>query len=320
MMDEIYLGIDVSKAYLDYAYHGSADSWQVKNEPAEIMTLVEECKTHKVTLAVVEATGSLEMPVVAALLTAGIPTAIANPRQVRDFAKGMGKFAKTDKIDAHILAHFGSIVKPRVHVLASDERQALDALLTRRNQVIGMLTAERTRMNTVHASQRERLKKHIDWLKAELDELDKELDQSVKSFEIWKAKDTLLQSVPGVGRILSSSLLAWLPELGLLSGKEIAALVGVAPFNHDSGFTRGRRMIWGGREQIRTPLHMAALSATRFNPIISAFYSRLIKTGKPHKVALTACMRKLLIILNAMLKHGALWNPPTLPLTDAIKS
>ena len=312
-MGDQYLGIDVSKAHLDYAYYGSQDSWQVENQPAGIGKLVAECKARQVTLVVVEATGSLEMPVVAALLTAGVPTAVANPRQVRDFAKGMGQLAKTDKIDAHILAHFGYTVKPRVHVLLSAESQALEALLTRRNQVLDMLTAERLRLSATHSSQRERLEKHIDWLKTELEEIDQELNQSVKSSDVWKAKDTLLQSVPGVGRILSTSLLAWLPELGLLNGKEIAALVGVAPFNHDSGFMRGRRMIWGGREQVRTPLYMAALSASRCNPIIAAFYARLIKAGKPAKVALTACMRKLLTILNAMVKHGTPWNPLSHP-------
>lgn len=307
-MGELFVGIDVSKAHLDYAFYGQAATEQVDNQPAGIAKLVADCKTRQVTLVVVEATGSLEMPVVAALLTAGVPTAVVNPRQVRDFAKGLGKLAKTDKIDAQTLAHFAQTVKPRVYVLPSSEAQALEALLTRRNQLIEMLTAERLRLSVTHRTVRERLQKHIEWLKAELDEVDKELDQSIKQSETWKAKDALLQSVPGVGRVLSTALLAWLPELGLLNGKEIAALVGVAPFNRDSGQMRGRRMIWGGREQIRTSLYMAALSATRYNPVIAAFYARLLKAGKPAKVALTACMRKLLTILNAMVKHGTRWN------------
>jgi transposase len=310
-MGEVYLGIDVSKAHLDYAYYGATQTAQVDNSAGGIAKLVAECKERKVSLVVVEATGSLEMAVVAALLTAGVPTAVTNPRQVRDFAKGMGKLAKTDKIDAHTLAHFGFTVKPRVYVLPSADAQALEALLTRRSQIIDMLTSERLRLHTVHASQRERLEKHVDWLKAELEQIDSELNQSISQSETWKAKDSLLQSVPGVGRVLSTSLLAWLPELGLLNGKQISALVGVAPFNRDSGQWRGRRMICGGRAEIRSALYMAALSASRFNPVISAFYNRLIKAGKLPKVALTACMRKLLIILNAMIKHGTPWKNPS---------
>ena len=315
-MGELYLGIDVSKAHLDYAYHGSTQSRQVENNVAGIAKLVAECKGREVTLAVVEATGSLEMKVVVALLTAGIPTAIANPRQVRDFAKGLGKLAKTDTIDAHSLAHFASVVKPRVHELPSEELQALEALLTRRNQLIDILTAERSRLSSTHASQRARLEKHIEWLKAEIDEIDKDLDHRIQSSEVWKAKDSLLQSVPGVGRVLSTTLLACLPELGLITGKEAAALVGVAPFNRDSGFMQGRRMIWGGREEIRSPLYMAALSAIRFNPVISAFHDRLIKAGKKPKVAITACMHKLLTILNSMVKHNSPWNPALSPLKE----
>lgn len=309
-MGEVYLGIDVSKAHLDYAFSESNLSAQVDNQAAGIAQLVTECKARQVSLVVVEATGSLEMPVVAALLTAGVPTAVSNPRQVRDFAKGLGKLAKTDKIDAHTLAQFAATVKPRVYVLPSPEAQVLEALLTRRSQVIDMLTSERLRLHTVHPSQRERLETHIDWLKDELAQLDSELNQSISQSETWQAKDRLLQSVPGVGRILSTSLLAWLPELGLLNSKQIAALVGVAPFNRDSGQWRGRRMIGGGREQIRSALYMAALSASRHNPVISAFYQRLIQAGKLPKVALTACMRKLLVILNAMIKHGTSWKIP----------
>jgi len=311
-MDELYLGIDVSKGHLDYAPMGSNETAQVENNGAGIAQLVAEFKQRQPTLVVVEATGSLEMPVVAALLTAGVPTAVVNPRQVRDFAKGMGKLAKTDKIDARTLALFGSTVKPRVYLLPSEEAQALDALLTRRNQILDMLSSEKIRLYTVHATQRASLEGHIEWLKAALEQIDMDLNQSIRSSDTWKAKDALLQSVPGVGRILSTALLAWLPELGLLSGKQIAALVGVAPYNRDSGLMHGKRMIWGGREQIRSVLYMAALSSSRCNPVISSFYNRLIKAGKPAKVALTACMRKLLTILNAMVKHGSSWNAPSL--------
>jgi len=296
---------------LDYASIGTNETAQVENNAAGIAKLVAEFKEQQPTLVVVEATGSLEMPVVAALLTAGVPTAVVNPRQVRDFAKGMGKLAKTDKIDARILALFGSTVKPRVYLLPSEEAQALEALLTRRNQILDMLSSEKIRLYTVHATQRASLVEHIEWLKAALEQIDNDLNQSISSSDTWKAKDALLQSVPGVGRILSTSLLAWLPELGLLSGKQIAALVGVAPYNRDSGQMRGKRMIWGGREQIRSVLYMSALSAARHNPVISSFYNRLIKAGKPAKVALTACMRKLLTILNAMVKHGTSWRIPS---------
>jgi transposase len=310
-MGELYMGIDVSKAHLDYAYYELPDNGQVENEPGGIAKLVAECKSRQVSLVVVEATGSLEMPVVAALLAAGVPTAVVNPRQARDFAKGLGKLAKTDKIDARTLAHFGQTVKPRVWVMASKETQALEGLMTRRNQLIDMLSAERMRLSTTHASVRQRLEKHIEWLKTELAEVDDDLDQMVKQSETWKAKDKLLQSVPGVGRVLSNTLMAWMPELGLLSGKEIAALVGVAPFNCDSGTMRGKRRIWGGRAQVRSTLYMATLSATNYNPIISVFYARLIKAGKLPKVAITACMRKLLTILNAMVKHNTLWKVPS---------
>ena len=311
-MGELYLGVDVSKAYLDYAYYGSNKSERVDNQPGGIATLVAECKERQVTLVVVEATGALERPLVAALLSAGVPTALVNPRQVRDFAKALGRLAKTDKIDAHTLAHFAYTVKPRVHVLPSEEAQVLEALLTRRNQLIEMQVTERLRLSTVHATQREGLEKHIEWLKDAIATIDTELDQAIQQSETWKAKDKLLRSVPGVGRILSTALLGWLPELGVLSGKQIAALVGVAPFNRDSGQMRGRRMIQGGREQIRSLLYMAALSATRFNPVIASFYSRLIQAGKPAKVALTACMRKLLTILNAMVKHNTTWRAPAI--------
>lgn len=310
-MGEIIVGMDVSKARLDYAYYGAKESAHVDNQEGGIAKFVAECKARQVSLVVVEATGSLEMPVVAALLAAGIPTAVTNPRQVRDFAKGLGKLAKTDKIDAHTLAEFGFTVKPRVYTMPSEAAQALEALLTRRSQIIEMQTRERLRLHSVHASQRARLEKHIEWLKDELEQINSELDHAVSQSETWKAKDKLYRSVPGVGRVLSTVLLARLPELGLLNSKQIAALVGVAPLNRDSGQWRGRRMIFGGRNEIRSPLYMAALSASRFNPTISAFFNRLIKAGKSPKVALTACMRKLLVILNAMAKHGTPWKNPS---------
>jgi transposase len=310
MGETFYVGIDVCKAHLDYAYEGSKKSAQVDNSASGISKLVAECKSRGVSLVVVESTGNLQMPVVKALLDKGIPTSVVNPRQVRDFAKGMGQLAKTDKIDAHMLAQFARLVQPRVYVLPEPSTQELSALLSRRNQVIEILKAERVRRSSTHPSQQGRLDKHIEWLRQDLDQIDRAVDLAVQQSDKWKATDQLLRSVPGVGRILSGALLAWLPELGWLSGKQIAALVGVAPFNRDSGAMRGRRVVWGGREQVRSILYMAALTASRCNPVIKAFYDRLTEAGKPAKVALTACMRKLLTILNAMLKHGQPWQPP----------
>ncbi len=309
-MGEIIVGIDVSKARLDYAYWGETTSWQVTNDAEGIAALVKEMKARQVSLVVLEATGGLEKGVVTALLQAGVPTAVANPRQVRDFAKGLGKLAKTDTIDCQTLAQFGQTVHPRVHVLADEQAQALAAIVARRQQVVEMLTSERNRLAQVHASQRGHLQTHIDWLKAEVERLNDELDQFIQNTPLWKARDEQLQSAPGVGRGLSSALIVGVPELGTLNRKKIAALVGVAPFNRDSGKYRGRRMICGGREQVRTTLYMGTLSATRFNPIIRSFYNRLIKAGKPFKVAMVACMRKLLTILNAMVKNGTFWIDP----------
>jgi transposase len=309
-MGELFVGIDVSKAHLDYAYGSDLPSYQVANDEAGIAQLVGEVQARAVSLVVLEATGGLELPAVAALLQAGVPTALVNPRQVRDFAKGMGKLAKTDQIDSHTLAHFAQVARPRVHVLPDAQAQALAALLARRRQVIEMLTAERNRVLSTHPSQRARLQAHIDWLKAELAQLDQDLDEQIRTTPTWQAKDTQLRSAPGVGRVLSTALIAELPELGHLDRKKIAALVGVAPFNRDSGQLRGRRMISGGRAQVRQALYMGTLSAIRYNPVICAFYARLKQAGKPAKVALTACMRKFLTILNAMMRRGTAWTPP----------
>jgi transposase len=309
-MGETFVGIDVSKGHLDYAFSGEAASYQVANDDSGIAGLVQELKERQETLVVVEATGGLEMPVVAALLHGGVPTAIVNPRQVRDFAKGLGLLAKTDQIDSHVLARFAQTVRPRVYVLPDEQAQALAALLARRRQLQEMLTMERNRRSSIHASQRERLQGHIDWLQAELNQLDEELDQTIRDTPAWKAKDEILRSSPSVGKGLSSALIIDVPELGTLNRKKIAALVGVAPFNRDSGQFRGRRMIFGGREHVRTTLYMATLNATRFNPIIRTFYERLVKAGKPFKVAIVACMRKFLTILNAMVKNGTPWIPP----------
>lgn len=310
-MDAVYMGIDVSKAKLDYAYYQDKKRYQVEQSTEGIARLVAACRERQVHLVVVEATGGMEMGVVGALLAGGVPTAVVNPRQARDFAKASGQLAKTDKIDAHLLAHFGAVMQPRVYQMPSPEAQALEALLTRRSQLIEMHTSECNRLPSTHERQLARLNEHIAWLKAEIAELEQELAQTLRQSDTWQAKDQLLQSVPGVGMVLSASLLAWLPELGQLSGKQIAALVGVAPLNRDSGQMKGRRTIWGGRAQVRSVLYMAAVSAMRWNSVIRAFYLRLRQAGKPFKVAITACMRKLLTILNAMMKHHTHWIDPT---------
>ncbi len=306
-MGELFVGIDVSKRYLDYAFYGEQGSQRVDNNEAGIARLVTTLKDRQVTLVVVESTGGLEMPGVAALLHAQIPTAIANPARVRSFAKGLGKLAKTDAIDSQILARFAQSARPRVYQLPDEQAQALSALLVRRRQLIEMLTMERNRLLSVHQSQRARLEAHIAWLQQELDQFNQDLDQTIRDTPAWKAKDEQLRSAPGVGPVLSTTLLAEVPELGQLNRKEIAAVVGVAPFNKDSGNMRGRRMIQGGRAHVRTILYMATLSATRFNPVIRTFYDRLRKAGKPFKVAIVACMRKLLTILNAIIKNGTYW-------------
>jgi transposase len=313
-MGELFVGIDVSKDHLDYALYNEKGSQRVDNNEAGIAKLVTSLKDRQVTLVVVESTGGLEMPVVAALLHEQVPTAIANPARVRSFAKALGKLAKTDAIDSQILALFAQSVRPRVHELPSEQAQALSALLMRRRQLIEMLTMERNRLFSVHKSQRPRLEAHITWLQKELDQFNQDLDQMIRDTPAWKAKDEQLRSTPGVGPVLSTTLLAEVPELGLLNRKEIAAVVGVAPFNKDSGNLRGRRMIQGGRAHVRTILYMATLSAIRYNPVIHTFYDRLKKAGKPFKVAMVACMRKLLTILNAMIKNGTCWKQENQPI------
>jgi len=274
-----------------------------------IRELVARCQGLTPTLIVLEATGGYEAAVVAALATAGLPIVVANPRQVRDFAKATGQLAKTDAIDAQVLALFAERVRPEPRPLPDEAAQALEALLTRRRQLVEMLTAERNRLLIARPAVRRDLQQHIRFLERRLREADDDLHTAVKASPLWRVKDDLLQSVPGVGRVVSLTLLAELPELGRLSHKEIAALVGVAPLNRDSGTLRGKRLVYGGRAPVRAVLYMAALVASKCNPVIRTFYLRLRAAGKPAKVALTACMRKLLVILNAMARSGRAWQP-----------
>ena len=306
---ERVIGIDISKNLLDVAVVPETETWSVDNDEEGIRTLTKDAKRLRPRLIVLEATGGLETAVVALLAAARLPVVVVNPRQVRDFAKSLGKLAKTDKIDALVLAHFGEATKPEVRPLKDQQAQQLSALVARRKQLVEMLTAEKNRLITAPEPVDSDIKAHITWLEQRLNDINKDLGKAIKSSAVWRAKDKLLRTVPGVGPVLSVSLLAGLPELGKLNRKQIAALVGVAPFNRDSGKFRGRRSIWGGRGHVRAVLYMGTLTAIRFNPVISAFYLRLCAAGKVHKVALTACMRKLLTILNAMMKNHAPWHP-----------
>lgn len=304
----VCVGIDVSKARLDVACRPSGDRWAVANDPPGIARLVDRLRGLSPTLIVLEATGGLELPPTGTLAAAGLPVVVVNARQVRDFAKATGQLAKTDAIDAAVLAHFAEAVRPALRPLPDAATQALSALMMRRRQLIEMRTAEQNRLGSAPASVRSRIRAHLTWLTRELAHLDDDLAQTIRESPVWREKDDLLQSTPAVGPVLARTLLAALPELGTLNRKQIAALVGVAPLNRDSGTLRGRRIVWGGRAHVRAALYMSALVATRYNPVIRAFYQRLCAAGKAKKVALTACMHKLLTILNTMLKHGTRWQ------------
>ena len=307
----VFVGIDISKAWLDIAVHEQADTYRAGNDDVGIANLVKRLKKLKPTLIVLEPTGGFEMLVVAELTHAGLPVVAINAKRVRDFARATGRLAKTDKLDAKVLAHFAAAVRPALRSLRSEAEEQLTALLTRRRQVLDMLTVEKNRLVTVRAKMNSEIEAHIQWLSKSLKVLDTEIEDFVKSSAIWKGKDVLLQSVPGVGPVTSATMLGLLPELGKLNRQEIAALVGVAPLNKDSGKKQGKRRVYGGRADVRSVLYMAALAAKKFNPVIRKFYERLIKQGKEKKVALTACMRKLLVILNAMMHSNQLWRTQT---------
>ena len=308
MEKKIYVGIDVSKDTLDVAVHGDKQHWSFPNNETGITKAVSKFKELSPELVVLEATGGFEVFLATELVVAKIPTAVVNPRQVRDFAKSVGMLAKTDILDARIIARFAATVQPNPHPMPDIEAQELGALTARRRQIINMITAEKNRLSTAGETVKPGISAHINWLEKELNEINRNIKQKVKDSPIWREKDELLQSVPGVGTNLSAIILAELPELGTLNRKQIAALVGVAPLNRDSGTLRGKRTTWGGRATVRTALYMATLVATRYNPVIRRFYERLREAGKATKVALTACMRKLLTILNAMLKYQTSWN------------
>ena len=306
------IGIDVAKADLVIAVRPSGERWSVTNDERGVKTLVERLTREPPALIVLEATGGYEVLCVAALAAAALPVVVVNPRQVRDFAKATGQLAKTDRIDADILARFADTVRPAVRPLADADAQELDALLTRRRQLLEMLQAERNRLGQVFGRGKplvkKSLKQHIAFLERELRMADTDLGAMVRASPAWRERDDLLQSVPGVGRVLSLTMLAELPELGRLSRREIAKLVGVAPFSRDSGTQRGRRFVQGGRAAVRAVLYMGTLVATRRNAVIRAFYQRLLAAGKPKKLALVACMRKLLTILNTIARTRQPWS------------
>ena len=307
----LFVGIDVSKERLDVAVRPTGEAWQVSHDSRGINDLVERLGELAPQLVVLEATGGMEMALAGELAASKLAVAVVNPRQVRDFARAAGKLAKTDALDAQVLAHFAEAMRPDSRPLPDAASQELRALVARRRQLVEMITAEKNRLRTAARRIRPKVQEHIHWLEESLKDLDRDMEDFMRSSPMWKDKDQLLRSTPGVGPVLSMTLLSDLPELGALNRGEIAALVGVAPFNRDSGALRGKRTVWGGRRQVRAVLYMAALVATRYNPVLRDFYQRLCEAGKPKKVALTACMRKLLTILNVMVKHNRHWNPAT---------
>jgi transposase len=318
------IGIDVSKAELVIGVHPAGETWTSATTPPALDRLVTRLRDHHPDLIVMEATAGYELPVAAACAAAQLPVAIVNPRQVRAFAQAIGRTAKTDAIDAAVLALFGARVHPAPRPIPDAQTQALAGLVTRRRQLLEMLGAERRRLDQAPPTGpiTRDLRNHIRWLERRVGDVDDEIGTAVQASAVWRVHEDLLRTVPGIGPTTARTLLAELPELGQLDRRAIAALVGVAPFNCDSGQVRGQRHIWGGRASVRASLYMAALVASRHNPVLAVFYRRLRQLGKPAKVALVAVMRKLLTMLNAIIKHQTRWNPkvastPAAPSTPA---
>lgn len=305
-----YVGIDVAKDELVVSLRPSLETFAVANQPAQRAALVTRLAALAPQVIVLEASGGWELPLVGELAAAALPVAVVHPRQVRDFARGIGRQAKTDSLDAALLAYFGEVVQPPVKTLKDAETQELEALLQRRRQLLEMQVAEAHRLLTAHPTARPLIEEHLAWLAQRLGDLDHQLRQRVRESDLWRAQDELVQSVPGVGPVLSLTLLTQLPELGQCNAKEIAALAGLAPFNRDSGKQKGVRRVRGGRYRVRAVLYMATLAATRYNPVIKEFYQRLRASGKVAKVALTACARRLLVMLNALVRDQQTWQAP----------
>jgi len=308
MEETIYVGIDISKDYLDVAVIPTKEKRQYPNNQEGIHKLVPWLKKLPAELVVMEPTGGYEAPVAAALSSRRVPVAIVNARQIKEYARATGRMAKTDAIDALVMAEFAAAVKPEPRPLRDQGGKEIKAMVSRRRQLLEMITAEKTRREIAEESLKSGIQAHIEWLKKELDDLDSDLRKRIGDSPLWRVKDNLLQSIPGVGKVLSATILAELPELGKLNRRQIAALVGVAPYNRDSGRMKSKRTIWGGRATIRKVLYMAALAGTIFNPVIRELYQRLVGKGKAKKVALVACMRKLLTIMNAILKYEKPWQ------------
>lgn len=310
MTPQTFIGIDVAKRQLDVASRPEGDVLSVANDEAGIQDLVERLRSMAAPLVVLEATGGYELPLALALTRAKLAFAVVNPRQVREFARALGLLEKTDRIDARVLAHFGEVLKPEPRSVPLEATQKLSALVVRRRQLVNMLTAEQNRYATAPPDIREDITEHIRYLKARLAQIECHLREAIEADPRWQQTSRLLQSAKGVGPSLTVTLLAGLPELGQLSPRQIAKLVGIAPLARDSGQFKGRRAIWGGRAYVRSALYMAALVASRHNPVIREFYQRLLGAGKLKKVALVACMRKLLVTLNAMVRDGRTWQIP----------
>ena len=308
MEETVFVGIDVCKDNLDVAIGPHKDIITFVNDQKGVDSLVKKLKRIDAQLTVFESTGGYELLAASCLAQAGLAVVIVNPRQVRNFAKATGILAKTDAIDARVIARFAEAVKPEVRPLKDRQTSELTALVTRRRQIIEMIVAETNRLRLAHKRNKKDIKDHIRWLQKRLDKIEIDIGKMIQSSPIWRCKDDILQSVPGIGPITSATLICDLPELGVLSPKKIAMLAGLAPLNCDSGKFKGRRRIWGGRGSVRSILYMATLAAIRCNPAIKGFYQRLIAAGKCHKVAATACMRKLLIIVNAMLRDQTRWQ------------
>lgn len=311
-----FIGIDVSKKLLEVAVHQSDYHFSCPNDPKKFPSLISALISLRPARILLEATGGLERPLLQALSAFGLPVVVVNPRQVRDFAKALGLLAKTDRLDARVLAHFAASVQPPLRPLKSQDDTELDALMGRRTQLTDMLTAEKNRRGSAATkTARDDIEEHIEWLEERIKELDEKLKQQLERSTVWQQKDKILQSVKGIGFVTSMSLLADCPELGQLNRHQIAKLAGVAPLNRDSGQLRGSRHIWGGRAQLRSKLYMATLAAIRSNPVIKAFYQRLITRNKLKKVAIVACMRKLLTIINVMVRENQLWNVQAQPVS-----
>jgi len=301
------IGIDVSQATLDVAVFPSGEQWQVSNAEGGIGQLVARLQALAPQRIVLEATAGYELPLLAALGAADLPVVAVNPRQVRDFARATGRLAKTDALDAHVLAQFAAVVRPKLRPLPDSATRELSALLARRRQLVDMRTAESNRVHTALERVRPEIREHLRYLDKRIKELDRELHDRLRASPLWREQENLLRGIPGVGPVLSATLLADVPELGTLPDKEMTALIGLAPLNRDSGRWRGKRSIWGGRAYVRGVLYMATVAAIRHNPVLQALYERLKGAGKPHQVAMVACMHKLLIICNAILRHRTPW-------------